>query len=284
MRRRVGAVLALVISVAAAPASAQTAGDDWDVTESPERRMFAASTTFSTGVSVILRCVNNQFDAVIAGLPAAAPGTEWRTVSLQFGEAPAGEARWFVGTNPATVISRLPARLARQLREGGLVKLRVEDPGQAGRRVRYDLELPTSAANIDRTLSACGRPISDPRDALVESLEETGLPGGMEWARAPEPRYPDGRTFDRGFVLTSCLSRPNGQLTDCIVESEFPLGGGFGEAALRAASRARVRMAADPSAPVPIRMIVYSTNFGTASAVEDALRDPVSGSRIDRNR
>lgn len=283
MKRRVGGILALVICVAAAPANAQTAEDDWDLTESPERRMLAASTTFSSGLTVILRCVNGQFDAVVTGLPAVNPGTEWRTVSLQFGEAPARDERWFVGTNPASVISRLPARLARELREGGLVKLRVEDPGQQGRRVRYDLALPASASNIDRTLSACGRPISDPRDELVDGLEETGLPGGMVWARVPEPRYPDGRTFDRGFVVTSCLNRPDGRLTDCMVESEFPLGGGFGEEAMRAASRGRVRLAADPSAPVPTRMIIYSTNFQMMSEGETERRGQESSSRLDRN-
>lgn len=272
------------MSLAAASAQAQATQDDWDITESPERRLFAASTTFSSGIAVILRCVNGQFDAVITGLPAVEPGTEWRTVSLQFGEAPAGATLWFVGTNPSSVISRLPAPLARRFREGGVVKLRIEDPGQAGRRLRYDLELPASAANIDRALSACGRPTSDPRDALLQGVENSGLPGDIVWDRAPEPRYPEGRTFDRGFVVTSCLTRQDGELTDCIVESEYPLGGGFGEEALRPAGRAKVRLDADPSAPVPTRMIIYSTNFRTMSAIEDARRGPETGTRIDRDR
>lgn len=279
-------VIAGSIAVAALSASAATAQDaasDWDLTENSERRLTAASTTFSSGVSLILRCANGQYDAVIAGMPPVQAGSVWRTISLQFGEAPADEAQWFVGTNPAAAISRLPARLARQLREGGVVKLRVEDPA-AGRRLRYDLELPASAANIDRTLTACDRPTEDVRDSLVAELAENGLPSGVEWERPPEPRYPEGRTFDRGFVTLSCLNRPDGRLRDCVVESEYPLAGGFARSALAGVERARVQVAGAPDAPVPARMILFNLNFQMESEAEAARRGPESGSRLPRNR
>lgn len=283
MRRFVVAGAIGFASLWAPAVAAQDATADWDLIENRERRLTAASTTFSSGVSFILRCANGQYDALIAGIPAAAARAEWRTISLQFGEEPADEADWFVGTNPATAISRLPARLARQLREGGVVKVRVEDPA-TGRRMRYDLDLPASTINIDRTLTACDRPTQDERDTLVEELAENGLPGGIEWNRPPEPRYPDGPTFERGFVTVSCLNRPDGRLQDCVVESEYPPGGGFGRAALTGIERASVRVAGAPDAPVPRRMILFNMNFRIESDAEAARRPLGTSSRLRRDR
>ncbi len=273
----------LVAALSGSTAAAQSGADDWDLTENAERRLIAASATFSTGVTIVLRCANGQYDALIGGLPPVATGTSCRTVSLQFGEGPASEGQWFVGTNPTAAISRLPARLARELRDGGMVKVRVADPA-AGSRVRYDLDLPASAVNIDRTLAACDRPTEDVRDALVEDLGENGLPGGIEWARAPEPRYPSGRTFERGLVTLSCLNTPNGRLQDCVVESEYPLAGGFARSALAGLERARIRVAGAPDAPVPARMILFNVNFRMESESEAAWRGPETGTRLPRNR
>jgi hypothetical protein len=273
----------MMVGLWATVASAQDAISDWDLTENDERRLTAASMTFSSGVSLILRCANGQYDALISGIPPVEAGTEWRTISLQFGDGPASERQWFVGTNPAVAISRLPARLARQLREGGVVKVRVEDP-VAGRRMRYDLDLPESAANIDRTLTACDRPTEDVRDSLVEDLGENGLPMGIEWNRPPEPRYPDGPTFERGFVTISCLNRPDGRLQNCIIESEYPAGGGFGRAALNGIERGSIRVVGAPDAPVPRRMILFNTNFRLESESESANRPLGTSSRLRRER
>lgn len=273
----------LLLVLSAAPASAQDATSDWDLTENRERRLTAASTTFSNGVSLILRCAGGQYDALIGGIPPAAAGTQWRNISLQFGDEPADESQWFVGTNPTAAINRLPARLARQLREGGVVKVRLEDPA-AGRRLRYDLDLPASSTNIDRTLTACGRPTEDVRDSLVEELADNGLPSGIEWDRQPEPRYPDGRTFERGFVTVSCLNRPDGRLQDCAIESEYPMAGGFGRAALSGLERASVRVAGAPDSPVPRRMILFNVNFQMESEAEAARRGPETGTRLPRER
>ena len=89
-----------IISAWSAVAVAQDGLGDWDLTESPERGMIAASTTFSSGITIAVRCLNGQYDALIGGLPAVDPGTESRTLSLQFGEDEQDETSWYVGTNP----------------------------------------------------------------------------------------------------------------------------------------------------------------------------------------
>lgn len=283
MRSRVlgGLAAAIGFGLLDMPASAQTDLVDWDLTRNAETGMVAASTTFSSGITIALRCVNAQYDALIGGLPAVPEGIEQRTLSLQFGDEPQGESYWYVGTHPTVAVSNLPAPLARSLREGGIVRLRLQEPGEGGRRLRYDLHLPASAANIDRTLTACDRPTVDPRDALIEELPESGLPSGVEWARPPRPRYPEGRTFERGFVTVSCLNRSDGELEDCVVESEYPLNGGFGEEALLAARRGRIRLAADHAAPLPARMVVFRNNFAMESVADAAIRGR-SPTRIPR--
>lgn len=275
-------LVAIVAISVATSVQAQDASADWDVVDKPEQKLVVASATFSSGVTVALRCLDGRYDALIGGLPEAAPGSEQRSISLQFGDEPADEREWFVGTARTTVISDLPARLARQLREGGMLKLRVQEAGEGGRRLRYDLDLPPSPGQIDRTLTACGRPTIDVRDQQVADLEENGLPGGIRWARAPEVSYPEGRTFERGFAVVSCLNEADGRLRDCVVESEFPLSGGFGEAALRSTRRARLERISDPGAEIPTRMIVYRTVFRMESFGEEAVRER-SMSRIPRD-
>ena len=195
----------------------------------------------------------------------------------RYGEEEQEERSWYVGTNPGVAVSSLPARLARQLREGGQVRLRFQEPGAGGRRLRHDLDLPASAGAIDRTLEVCDRPAEDTRDNLLDALSANGQPAELQWAQPPRPRYPSGRTFDRGFVTLSCISQPDGRVGDCVVESEFPAGGGFAQAALDGALRGRLENRADPASPIPARLIVYTTNFTMEGGAEIS-----TGSRLRR--
>lgn len=252
------AILALLAG--ASPVLAQDAGDDWDFTRDQDRKLVAASTTFSNGLSIAVRCIDGRYDALIGGLPPV-DGEETRRISLQFGDKEAKERSWYVGNNASVAVSELPARLARDLRDGGRLQIRLEDPSDAERRLRYDVELPSSSAFVDQTLQACDRDLMDPRDALIDELGDNGLPPKFEWVNRPRPEYPSGDTFTRGFAVLSCLTRSDGGVRDCVVESENPVGGGFAEAALRGSRNARVRNTADPDTPTPSRMIVFSVNF-----------------------
>lgn len=270
-----------VVLAFATTALAQDTATDWDATDDPARNLTAASSSFSNGLSIAFRCMDNRYDALIVGLPPATGESETRTIGMQFGEKPMRDARWNVGSNPGVLVSDLPARLARQFRDGGQLQLVARGAGDGGANLRYVIDLPASGAQIDRTLEACGRSTIDPRDAEIADLEDTGLPGGFSWANAPEPSYPRGPTFQRGFATVSCLNEADGRLRNCVVESEHPLNGGFGEAALRATRRARVQSTADPQASLPTRMIIYRTNFRMMTAGEESARR--LGSRLPRD-
>jgi hypothetical protein len=272
---------ALVAMAVATTALAQDTAADWDATDDPARKLTAASSSFSNGLSIAFRCMDNRYDALIVGLPLATGESQTRTIGMQFGEKPMQDARWNIGSNASVLVSDLPARLAREFRDGGPLQLVARGAGDGGANLRYVIELPASGAQIDRTLEACARPIVDPRDAEIADLGENGLPGGFSWANAPEPSYPRGPTYERGFATVSCLNQTDGRLRDCVVESEHPLNGGFGEAALRATRRARVQSIADPRASLPTRMIIYRTNFRMRTAGEEAVR-PL-GSRLARD-
>ena len=270
-------ILASLMALAATTSAvAQEAAADWDVINDPARKLLTASTTFSNGITIGLRCMDGRYDALIAGLPPAAPEAVMRTVSLQFGDAEAQTREWYVSVDRAVAVSDLPARTARQLREGGLLHLRVREAGPEGRRVRYDLDLPVSNAQIDRTLSACGRPTTDPRDTQLAGLERTGLPATIDWQTPPRPNYPQGMTYDRGFASVTCLARADGRLGECVVESEYPLDGGFGREALSATRHARLQDVNTPGAAIEPRMIVYRTVFRK----EGRRFDVQTGSRI----
>ncbi|MNR67403.1 hypothetical protein D3C85_1913670 [compost metagenome] len=63
-------------------------------------------------------------------------------------------------------------------------------------------------------------------------------------------------------------------MRDCVVETEHPIDGGFGQAAIEATRRARLRN--KNGGEVPLGMIQYRTNFTMESS-------PSTGSRLRSN-
>ena len=244
----------------ALPALAQDAGGDWDMLRDPRKKLTLAYTQFDSGLGIAARCVDESYEAIIIGLPPAG-GAETRVLQVAFGDDDLHGQRWNVAMDDTIAVSELPAPFARKLREGG--RLRIMIPGGAGdgRNLMHDLALPASSSSIDETLTACERPLTDPRDAELEALPEGGLPPNLEWARTPRGSFPAPIRYGRGFAAVMCLTNPDGSLRDCSVESEHPQDGGFGEAALRATRRARVANIDDPGAPVPLGRILYRTIF-----------------------
>lgn len=239
-------------------AIAQT--QDWDVQRSDRPEGLSAYTLFSSGLGIVARCVDGRYEAYIAGLPD--PGrVETRTLNIAFGDEDPVSTRWNVGREETIAVSEVPALFARQLRDGGAMRIVIPNGAPDGRNLRHDLTLPASASAIDETLTACGRPLVDARDAEIEDLEGTGLPVGMEWLQRPPAAYPPAMRYGRGFAVLLCVSNADGSLRDCTVESEYPYDGGFGEQALRAVTRARVGLLDSRGSPVPTRMILFRTNF-----------------------
>jgi hypothetical protein len=244
----------------ALPALAQDDARDWDMHRDPRNKLLVAFTAFDNGVGLATRCVDGGFEAAVMGLPPAGDRLT-RPLRIAFGEDELKITRWNVSTSDTVALSELPAPFARKLREGGRLRILVPEGAADGRNLLYDLTLPASSGSIDETLTTCGRSLIDPRDAELDSLPEIGLPLTMTWASQPRVRYPEPMRYASGFAIASCISNPNGSLRDCAIETEHPRDGGFGEATLQAARRARVRNSADPDSPVPTALVLFRTSF-----------------------
>jgi len=256
MKRFLAVLLACAVAL---PALAQDAPADWDIFQDPGKKLLVAYTRFDNGVSLATRCADGGFEALISGLPPAGSAAS-RPLRIAFGDANLAETRWNVAIDDTVAVADLPAPFARELRAGGRLRIVVPNGAQDGRNLMYDLELPASSASIDQTLSTCGRPLVDPRDAELEALPEDGLPTNLKWGVRPEPRFPETR-YARGFAVITCVTNPSGSLRDCAIESEHPRDGGFGASTLASARRARLRNVADPEGPVPTTRVLYRTQF-----------------------
>lgn len=253
------ATLALAGAVAL-PALAQDAERDWDILRDPGKKLTLAYTQFDSGLGIAARCVDESYEALITGLPPAGQG-ETRILHIAFGDEEPYSSRWSVAMNNTVAVSELPAPFARKLREGGQLRITIPGAAEGGRNLVHRLTLPASSTSIDATLAACERPLTDPRDLELADLPEGGLPVGLTWARWPRPDYPSSTQYARGFATVMCLTNPDGSLRDCTVEAEHPQDGGFGEAALRAARRAKVAHIDAPGEAVPLTRVLYRNNF-----------------------
>lgn len=274
-------LVTLLACAVALPALAQDASADWDFSNDQRRKLMVAYTQFDNGIGLATRCVDGGFEAVVTGLPPAGRATS-RPLRVAFGDDELVSYNWSVGIDDTIAVSELPAPFARELREGGRLRILVPRGAADGRNLMYDLNLPASSGSIDQTLSACNRPLVDPRDAGLATLQEDGVPTNLTWAVRPTPRFP--RTnYARGFAVATCVSNPDGSLRDCTIESEHPRDGRFGQATLDAARRARLQNVAEPGAPVPVVRVLYKTTYVVSGyqTAEDLARQRDSA-RLER--
>lgn len=234
--------------------------DDWDVIRLPDRQTVAAVAEFDNGLTIGVRCINNSLETVIGGLPRASRRSEFRQIDYAFGEGELRPSTWWVSQDRDAIFANFPAGMARQLREGGELQLRIGSYGDEPAR-RYVVPVPPSPAMIDEVLTACGRPLVDRRDTLRTDLAGP-VPAGFNWVDAPRPEYPVEMS-ERGVaavVVLSCALQSDGALKECQVEAERPGGRGFGQAAVRAAEVARVAPR-NAGAEIADRIVNFTTFF-----------------------
>ena len=261
-----GFALALLVpAVAAAQTPLQTPAPDpardWEVHRNIRRDTVLAYLVYDNGLSLALRCNDGGYEAILGGLPAPLdPRASTRTLGVAFRDEEMSTQRWNVAVQDNMAVSEFPAPFARQLRQGGRLQILVPEGAGPGRNLRFDVNLPASPESIDETLTACSRPVVDPRDLELDSLSEDGVPLGLTWIRRPGVDFPSN-DFARGFSVVTCMTNPDGTLRDCVVESEHPRGGGFGQATLRAARRARVGWPGQDDRVIPTRLVSFRVNF-----------------------
>lgn len=271
---KVTAILVAALAFAQPALTLAQDAADWDLTIKPEEKLTTAHTEFDNGLVFGARCQGSTFQVLIGGLPEAPEARDLasarRMLGIGFGDEAPSEHGFMIGANRSVVFSELPSSLARSMRKGGRMQIVVAGAAEDGRNLRYVVELPPSNTAIDQALTACGHPLVDPRDLELAALEDDGLPANIQWRRMPETYYPEGRTYTAGFAVVTCLGRPDGRLSDCVVETEFPANGGFGDAALKATRSGRLENR--DGGPMPLTHIVYRTNFRMA--------EETTGSRI----
>lgn len=255
---RLASIVAFSSLIVMATSAAAQDQSDWETHRDDRRDLTAAFLPTTAGINLLLRCERGAYTGFISGLPQQ--DGEQRSLEVSFGDAPLRPSRWTTGSEGTSAFSEAPAPFARKLREGGKFQLRVANGTGDGRPVRYVIDLPPSAAAIDRTLQACDRPLVDPRDAEIEAVGENGLPTVVEWVQRPRPRFP--RTnYARGFATVSCIANPQGRARDCVVETEHPFDAGFGKATLNAMDDVRLRNRLNPDAPIPPSRFVFRANY-----------------------
>lgn len=255
MRRGISALILLAL---ATPAAAQEVASDWDIHRDERTQTTMAYSQFSNGLGLGFRCLDGTFAAVASGLPAS--DDERRTIRLKFADDDAYETHWSSTTENTVAVADMPAPLARGFRKGGSLRMTLPGAAEGGRDLTYAVELPPSIGAIDETLTRCGKPLTDFRDAELDALPDDGLPRDITWQTRPRPQFP--RTeYARGSAVVTCIADPSGRARDCVVESEHPHDGRFGRATLDAMANARLVDRAQPGAPLRPALISFRAGF-----------------------
>jgi hypothetical protein len=244
---------------------------DWTVVRFTEEPTLIATAQFDNGIGLVARCMDGAYDVIINGLPPAGRRTLAREIGLQVGDDETEDTTvWTTGSDRGSAFSRIPARVARQLAKGGRLQIIVPAEREGGPRTRYVMELEPSSTAIERTLTACNRPLVDPRNETADGNGQDGLPNDISWVRQPRISFPapvKDRMPLRGYVTLSCLVQTEGRLGDCQIESEHPRGYNLGKAVEDGIRTGRVRQPADARAaglPFEGRMIIFTVAFSAS--------------------
>lgn len=239
MKNRMGLAAALLAALAS-PAAAQ-ADDGWDMTQIENGLI--ASVDYASGQTFMVVCRGRQLDVIMNGVPVDAEGkTRWVGWTTSSGEA---RQTWISAPGRPLISAARPAHVARLLKQGGALSVRLLPTEQIERVHQYDLPLPTNSSGVDQVLAACQVRLDDPRDELIEiepPFERPGVLGNI-YRKMARPNYPpSAMSAGAGEVLFSCIVAEAGAMKDCRIERETPSGVGFGQATLAALPAARLQL------------------------------------------
>lgn len=211
-------------------AQTRPAVDDWDIQQDRPRELTVASVSYSSGTTLSVQCLAGDLLVAVTGLPPAAAGV--RRYDRRVAGGQVEQTDWRPAASGAGITSS-SARLARSFRRGG--RLELVGSVQGGAPVEIALDLPTQSSNLDRVLTACGQPVSDPFDG---ALGIGDLLIEQPRVRIPEPAF---RSYDAGQVTMECRIA-NARLRDCRVTRITPANPRLEAEAVRSANGTRVRL------------------------------------------
>ena len=120
-------------------------------------------------------------------------------------------------------------------------------------RVRIDLP-PAAERTPSETLSSYTVPPEEPIPAPAPYMNEVGEAVlNPVWLQAPQPEFPRAALRageESGVVRLECRTRADGGVQACRIAEEAPAGVGFGEQAVKATLKARVRPRLEDGQPV----------------------------------
>ena len=227
----------LLVAALAGPTLAQEVAEDWDLTTDPQQQLTLASLDFGSN-ALALRCKAGVLELLLTGTPVAT--SDSRSVEVTAGLIANEKQTWQTQAGLTVLSASEPDRLARQIRAGGELDIRIDGAAVGERPRRYRLPIPASAVSVDQVLVSCGRPLSDDWDGLPRSKEM------LAWNGDPTPDFPEAAMqagADVGAVVLGCIVAAGGDLDVCRILSETPTGVGFGKEALKAARASQVRLA-----------------------------------------
>ena len=231
MTPRPGLLLASLLclaGLASASWSRVQEGDDWDVTSAPDRDLVVATVQYASGAGIGIQCQGGKLKVVVVGMPTSTD--EFRVFNATLANGDTRRTYWTGNAGPMTTGS---ARLARFLKQGG--KLTLTSLPDAPHPARAEFDLPAQTSGIDQVLSACGYPLSDPRDDLPQSDDLLSARPRLEMPPSAMNRHP---IFE---VELSCIIA-SGRLSQCQSDHQIPRDPVGGERTARAANGAATRL------------------------------------------
>ena len=206
MNRLASTLFAVAMSAAslshAALAAAQT-GDDWEFGEDAVRNLSVAAVRFDGGQAIVVQCSAGELKVALQGLPERTGPS--RRLQAERADGAIDLQTWQVAAG-RTWFSAAPARDARFLRAGGVLKLR-SDTGQTS-PVSATFDLPSEHANLDRVLTNCGYALTNDRDVLLRAAIMQAVTSSDSGASVGAP----GRSME-----VSCIVR-HGAYRNCRVD------------------------------------------------------------------
>jgi hypothetical protein len=193
--------------------------DDWEYGEDPATGLAAAVSRYDTGQAIVVQCRAGELSVVVQGLEL---GEGRRDVRVARSGGARDDQPWRAVT-PNAAGAQMPGRAARMLRGGGAVQFRTLEGAPAA---RLGLELPAESVNVDRVLTACGRPLQDERDALPVfrgELDQRSVE--RVYMRRDVQAQPTGGI---AAAEVSCIVGEDLRLRDCRVDQTIPTSSPFG--------------------------------------------------------